>query len=151
MNGNRAEITIDSDRTTTILLALLFMLCTLLLAREVRNTIYGHLTLPRPLHRNVFGIFTAFSEGMASIYLFLFGFNFPRKSVKLACVLMGADLVCSVALSWLHVSPAIRHTMSVAGSGVRQVALVVFLFTIADWFRTKVRRISSLQTGAEER
>jgi len=145
------EITIDSDRTTTFGAALLFIACGLLLAREIRGSFQGRFIAPEHLPKSFFSIFINVSRVATAVCLFTFAFRFPRRSVRLACVLMGTGMACNIALSWLHVSLSTRHTLAVAGSGVLQIALVIFLVTIAEWFRSKVRWISPSQTRAGER
>ena len=123
---DNGEITIDSDRFTTVFLAVLFLFCALFLTGEIRSFVQGHFIAPEPLHKSFFGIFMKVSVVITAIYFFIIAITLPKNSVKLACVLMGADLVYRVALSWLHVSPVTRHTMAVAGSGAGQIALVIF-------------------------
>jgi hypothetical protein len=157
MNGNsrtssenRDEITIDSDRTTTFLLALLFIICALLLAREIRNSVHGHLILPQPVHRTFFSIFTKASEGIVAIYLFVSAFSFPKKSVKLASVLLGTSFISGlVVLSWPHFSLPTQHAVAIARSGAQQVAFAIILVKIAEWFRSVVRWVprSNTQLG----
>lgn len=134
------EITVESDRLTTLGAVVLFIVCGLFLVREIDHFIWGHFSGPVPLHRSFWSIWNKVFETIAAIYCFIFAFNFPNKYLKIACVLMGINLSASVLLSCFHISPSALHIAAMSGSAVRQVALAILCVALAQWLRSIVRR-----------
>ncbi len=132
------QITVESDWVTTLEIGALFVVCGLLLAREIHNVLYGQIVGERPIHRDFFSILTKVFTLIVAVYCFILAFRFPKTSVRIAFFLMGADLVRSAVLSVFHVPSVARHAAAIAGSATRQVALAIFLVAIAQWFRSVV-------------
>ncbi len=134
------EITVESNWLTTLGAVVLFMVCGLLLVREIDHFIWGHVSGPVRLHRGFWSVWNKVFEAIAAIYGFIFAFNFPNKYVKTACVLMGIDLSASVLLSCFHIPPSALHIAAMSGSALRQVALAIFCVALAQWLKSVVRR-----------
>ena len=145
----RREITFDSDWLTTIGLGLLFVVLCLLLVKDIQDFIWRHFTGPTHVQLNYWSISNNIFQGIAGIYGFIFAFTFPQKLAKIACVLMGAKLAGFALLSCINISSSVRHVAAVCGSIVSQIALVIFLVVIAQWFKSVIRwdTPSELQGG----
>ena len=134
------EITVERDWFTTLMAAVLFAVSGLLLVREIDHFIWGRFSEPALFHRSFWTIWNKVFEAIAAIYFFMLAFTFPKKSVKIAFLLMGTDLAGFVLLSCFYISPGVRHFAAVSGSAVRQVALAIFCVALAQWLRSVVRR-----------
>jgi hypothetical protein len=121
------EITIDSDRITTLGMALLFVIVGAMLIGKIRVLAFGVVTE----HVSLLSIVTV-------VYCFLFAFSFPGKFVKAAFILLGTETACRLALKYLHASTSMRHAADVAASVVDQVALTIILFAIVQWFKSVI-------------
>ena len=73
----------------------------------------------------------------------------PRP-VKLGGLLLGTDIVVRVALHYFGGSISVQHSVTVAGSIARQVALALFIFAIAQWFKSVVRRVPPSNPGSSD-
>jgi len=135
------EITVDSDWLTTAGAALLFIVCSLLLVREIWHFAWGHFAQPAQVRRDFFGILNEVYKIIASILAFVLAFEIREKSAKVGCFLGGLSLAASSLLSFLRVSSCAFHTAAMARSVVWQVALVLFLVAIAQWLKSVVRRV----------
>lgn len=144
------EITVGSDWFTTSGAAVLFVVSGLLLVREVDHFIWGRFSGPVRLHPSFWSIWNKVFEAIAALCCFMFAFTIPKKSVKIASVLMGIDLAGFALLSCFYISPSVRNIAAVSGSALRQVALAIFCVILAQWLRSVVRwgRQSSLGGGA---
>jgi hypothetical protein len=136
----RWEITIDSDWITTIMMAVLFIICGLLLAQEIRHVAQGHFRGPERLRITFWSIWNKVFEAIAAIYFFMFAFKVPKKSVKTASILMGTDLAVYALLSCFHISLALSHIVAISGSAVRQIALIIYCVEIARWLMSVFHR-----------
>lgn len=134
------EITVESDRFTTVGAVAFLIVCGLLLVREIDHFIWGHFSGPVHIQTSFWSIWGKVSEAMAAICCFVVAFEFPNNSVKIASLLVGVDVSGSVLLSCLHTSPDVLHTAAVSGSAVRQVALAIFCVALARWLRSVVHR-----------
>jgi len=143
------EITVDSDWFTTLGAAALFVVSGLLLVREIGHFTWGRFSFPVALHRSFWSIWNKVFEAIAAILCFMFAFEFPRKSVKIASVLMGINLAGFVLLSCFRISPSVRHIAAVSGSALRQIALTTLCVALAQWLRSVIRwgRPSELPGG----
>jgi hypothetical protein len=128
------EITVDSDLTTTALLVVLFIILSLMLMRDIRNILWS-----APNQIAIGGTLSRLGAALALVYCLAFLFRWPNRLVKVGCALVAAHLSLTLALTYLHVSPAARPTLTFADSMVMQISLVIFLVAIARWFRTVVR------------
>ena len=140
------EVTIESDWLTTLGAALLLILCGLLLSREIAHVMWGHFVGPMHLQRSFWSIFSKAFELIVAIYCFMFAFKFPRKSLKVASVLMGTNFAGYFVLSCFHISSSVRHIAAVSGSVMRQIALAIFCVAIAQWLKSVVRWDSPSET-----
>ena len=129
-------IRINSTREVAIWMAVLFVICVLLLAKEIYRVVHGHFFGPTHLTMNYWSIFYKVVEAITAIYFIMFAFSFPKKSVKIAFALMGADFSVFVSLSFFSVSAAVGQIVAIIGSAVRQIALIIFCMAIAQWFRS---------------
>lgn len=127
----RWEITIDSDWITTIMMAILFIICGLLLAQEICHVAQGHFHEPERLRISFWSIWNKVFEVIAAVYFFMFAFRVPRKPVKTASILMGTDLAVYALLSCFPISLALGHVVAISGSAVRQIALIIYCVEIA--------------------
>jgi hypothetical protein len=134
------EITVESDWITTVGAVLLFVICGLLLIREIRHIIWGHLSVLPHLHKGLWSIWNWVFEGIAAVYCFILAFTFPRKPVKLACALAGIYLAGPFLLSCFRLSLSVQHVARVSRSILYQFALVISCVAIADWLRSVVHR-----------
>ena len=132
------HITMDSDWFTALGVAVLLVASGLLLVREIDHFIWGHFSEPVRLHRSFWNIWNKVFEAIAAIYCFMFAFKFPKKSVKIASVLMGINLAGFVLLSCFPISSSVRHIAAVSGSAVRQVALAIFCVALSQWLKSIV-------------
>ncbi|MGO9083882.1 MAG: hypothetical protein ACLQBK_01535 [Candidatus Sulfotelmatobacter sp.] len=133
------NITVESDWLTTIELGLLFVMLCLLFVRDIRDFIWGHFAGPVHIQMNYWSISNKVFAGIAAIYCFIFAFTFTRKPVKIACALMAIKLAGFALLSCFSISLSMRHTVAVSGLIVSQIALVIFLVAIAQWFKSVIR------------
>jgi len=136
-------MTIESNRETTLWMAVLFVICVLLLAQEIHGVLQGHFFRPMLLRMNYWSIFYKIFEAIVAIYFFIFAFSFPKKSVKIASALMGADFSIYFLLSLFPISAALGHTVAMIGSAVRQIALIIFCVAIVEWFKSATRGSST--------
>jgi hypothetical protein len=133
-------ITIESDLAMTLWMAVLFVICGLLLAQEIHHVVQGHFHGPERLQIGFWTIWNRVFEVIAAIYFFMFAFRFPKKSVKIASVLLGTDLAVYALLSCFPISLTVGHIVAISGSVVRQIALIIYCMAIAQWFKSVVRR-----------
>jgi hypothetical protein len=142
-HGHVLGITIGSDREMTLWMAVLFVICGLLLAEEIHRVFQGNFFGPTHVRMNYWSISTKAFETIVAIYFFMFAFRIPKKSVKFASALMGADFSVFVLLSLFSVPATVGHTVAIIGSAARQIALLIFCVAIAQWLKSAVRRSSS--------
>ncbi len=138
------EVTVDSDPTTTVMSAVLFIVLGLILAHNIRQTLWGtnnHVAIKGTLNR--------LADAFALIYCLVFVFRWPNRLVKIGCALAAADLSLRLFLTYLRISPNLQSVLVVACSVAYQASLVTFLIAIAHWFRAVVRRapLSSEERG----
>jgi len=129
------EITIDSNWIVTVLMAVLGVICSAMLIREIRDFAFANAVEQQPLTE---GLFTKVFEGIAAIYCFISAFSFRKKPVKLAFLLTAVDLSVGVVLSYFHLGSGFQHFVGVARSALRQVALTIFIVAIVQWFKSVV-------------
>jgi hypothetical protein len=141
-------ITIETNREMTLWMAVLFVVCGLLLGQEIHYAIQDHFVGPEPLRMSYWSIFHRVFEAIVAIYFFMFAFRFPKKSVKIASALMGANFAVFVLLSCFPISSTVGHGVAVIGSAVRQIALLTFCLAIAQWFKSSIRRRSPESLGS---
>jgi hypothetical protein len=137
------EITIGSDWITTILMALLIVSCFWQLIREARHLVFDSLAGPVLLTQLIDKISTAF----VVVCYFQAAFSPWPGPVRIAGPLLGADLVTRIALNYFHASTAVQHSAAIAGSIARQIALVLIIFAIAQWFKSFVCWTASSEHG----
>lgn len=128
------EVTVNSDLTTTAMLAVVFIVLGLILAREIRQTLWGtnnHIAIKGTLNR--------LADAFALIYGLVFVFRWPNRLVKIGCALAVADLSLRFSLTYFRFSPNLQSVLVVAYSVASQASLVTFLVAIAQWFRAVVR------------
>jgi len=134
------EFSVDSDWITTLGMLLLFFICGWLLLREIRDFIWGHLTVRAHFHKGFWSIWNKVFEVIAAVCWFMFALRFPKKSAKLGCTLMGIYLFGWVLLSCLQLSSSVQRIAATSASILWQIALGVLCVAIADWFRSVVQR-----------
>lgn len=128
------EVTVDSDLTTTAMLAVLFIVLGLMLARDIWQPLWGannHIAIRGTLNR--------LGAALALVYCLLFSFRWPNRLVKIGCALVVADLSLGFSLTYLRISPNVQSVLVVVRSVAFQASLVTFLVAIAQWFRAVVR------------
>jgi hypothetical protein len=129
------EITIDSNWIVTIAMALVLVFCGWQLIREARYLVFDSLARPLLLTQ----LFDKISTALVVVCYFTAAFSSWPRPVRIAGPLLGTDLVIRVALHYFRASTTVQHSAAVAGSIARQVALVLVIFAIAQWFKTVVR------------
>ena len=145
------EVEIGRDSIPPAIMAGLFIICALLLGQNIWHFVQGNLHGPERLHIDFWSIWSKVFLVIASIYLFVFAFRFPKMSVKIASALLGTELAANVLLSCVYVSPTAGHIANILGSVVRQIALIIFCFVIAEWFKMYFQRDSfSESTGGRD-
>jgi hypothetical protein len=82
-----------------------------------------------------------------AVYCFLFAFSFQALRVRLALILLGAEAVVRLSLSYLHVSPATLHVADIGASLADQVALAIIAFAIVQWFKSVIHWVRPTKTG----
>lgn len=142
----RREITIDSDWITTVGMALLLVFCVWQLIREGRHLVFDRLAGEVLLTQITDKIRTV----LVVICYFLAAFSLWPHSVKLGGLLLGTDIVVRVALHYFNASTSVQHSAAVAGSIARQVALVLFVFAIVQWFKSVVSRVPPSNPGVSD-
>lgn len=136
----RGDILIDSDRITTIGVALGFALCVLLLAQDIRSFLSGRLDHP------ISFFYYAINVG----YSFFFAYSFRAKHVRLAFLLLGTQYTVRLALAHFHFAATIQHSAAYVGSIARQISFIIILVAIAQWFATVVRRNPPRDPGGSD-
>jgi hypothetical protein len=140
------EITVDSDFTTTALLAVLFIVLSLMLMRDIQHFLWG-----APNQIAISGTLNRFGAALALVYCLVFVFRWPNRLVKIGCALFAAHFGLAFALTCLRISPTPLPILAFADSIVTQISLVTFLVAIARWFRTVVRRAPPSPAEREDR
>ena len=137
------EITIDSNWIMTVGIALLFVSCIWQLIRDVRYLALGNLS------EQVLSTHVIDKIGIVilAVYCFLFAFSFQALRVRLALILLGAEAVVRLSLSYLHVSPATLHVADIGASLADQVALAIIAFAIVQWFKSVIHWVRPTKTG----
>lgn len=131
------EITINSNWATTLLMAFLFAFCAFLLAWAIRDLLFDTVDHGTPRSLDAIGY------AIVALYGFLFTFSFPAKGVKVAFFLTGINYA-RLAIGYFYPPLIHQHSIAIIGSIVKQVALAIFLFAIAQWFRLVIRRPSAV-------
>ncbi len=144
------EIAVESDWITTAGATVLLLVCCLLLVREIDHFIWHQLSRPAHIHGGFWSIWNKVSEAMTGICCFLAAFTLPKKSVKIACALMGIDFAGFALLSFFHTSSGLLRIAAVGGSAARQVALAIFCMALAQWLRSVVHRDSQSELPGGE-
>jgi hypothetical protein len=143
----KREITINSDWITTIVMALLLVVCSLLLIWDIRGLVSGSIVEQAPFARDLFtNIFTI----IAAVYCFLAVRGFHAMFVRIGFALMGIQLASGVVLGYFRTSTDLQHNAAVAGSLVRQVAFTIFVVAIVQWFKSVVHRNRISDTGVAD-
>ena len=143
------DVTIDSNWVITIGMALLFAFIAFLLGWSIRDLLFdkvGHGVLQ---HVRSGGL-DALTYVIGAVYCFLFAYAFPAKHLKIAFLLLGADYLVQVAMSYLHTGVAVRRSAAIAGAIASKIAYAIILFTIAQWFKTVVRQIPPGDHGVSD-
>jgi hypothetical protein len=134
------EITIASDRATTVGMVFLLLICGVLLVREIRHFIWGRLSLPPHLHRRFWSIWNSAFDVIAAALCFMVSLKLQKKSAKLAGVLIGAYLASSFSLSCLRLASGAQQVAATLLSALFQIALAASCIAIAAWFESVVSR-----------
>jgi hypothetical protein len=124
------EITVDSDFTTTVLLAILFIILSLRLLRDIRYFLWS-----APSQIAISGTLNRLGAALAVVYCLFIVFSWPNGVVKIGCALLAAHLSPALALTYLRISPTSLPALAFADAIVMQISLVTFLVAIARWFR----------------
>jgi hypothetical protein len=128
------ELTVDSDFTTTALLALLFLALCLMLARDIRHTLSSSGN-----HFAIIGTLNRLGAAFALFYCLLFAFRWPDILVRIGCAFFAAHLSIEFALTYLRISPTGRPVLTFAALMLSQASIASILAAIARWFIRVVR------------
>ncbi|MGB6384612.1 MAG: hypothetical protein WBD25_20775 [Terriglobales bacterium] len=142
----KREITIDSNWIMTIGMALLVVFCGWQLIREAHRLVFDSLAGPVLLTHLIDKISTA----LVMVCYFLAAFSLWPRPVRIAGPLLGTDLLVRVALHYFHAATTAQHSAAVAGSIARQIALVLVIVAIAQWFKSVVRRTVRSEHGVSD-
>lgn len=145
------EITVDSDWVTTFGAILVLILGCLALVHEVYRFIWGHLVGPAPLQKSFSGIFELLLTAITSIYLIILATTFTKRSLRIACSLIGINLAIEIALSLLAIPPSVRHIALISKSIMFQTGLIFLLFAIVRWLGSVVRRSPVIKDSGVQR
>lgn len=126
------EITIGSDWATILLMSFLFAFCAFLFAWAVRDLLFDNVDHGVPRRLDAIGYV------IVALYGFLLANSFPAKSLKVAFLLTGANHA-RLAIGYFYAPAIYQHSVAVTGSIAKQIALAIFLFAIAQWFKSVVR------------
>jgi hypothetical protein len=141
--SRKREITIDSNWIMTVGMAVLLVFCGWQLIREVRDLVVGNLAEQVWFAPAIDKIGTV----ILAVYCLLFAFSFQALHVRVAFILLGTAAAVRFSLSFLHVSPAALHFAAIGGSIADQIALMILLFAIVQWFKSVVRWIPPNKSG----
>jgi hypothetical protein len=135
----RQDITIDSNWVITIGMVLLFAFVAFFLGRSVRNLLFDRIDF-----RFSPGVRSGWSDtltyAITAVNYLAFAYLFRAKKLKVAFSLLVINYTLHTALPYLHVSAELQHSLAVAGSIASQIAYVIVLFAIVQWFKAVVRR-----------
>ena len=123
------RIAINSNRITTIGIALLFVCTFLLLLWNVRELLLGR------FDHDLSPVFYVFVVAIALRGAFIF----PEKPVRVAFLLIATNYALRFIMHYLDRSFGSRHAVFAAGSIMKQVAFVLLLWAIAKWFKSVVQ------------
>jgi hypothetical protein len=132
------EITIDSNWIMTVLMGFAFVTCGTILGWNIRNLLLDRMDDPVSLY-SVIG----------SIGYFSVAYGLSAKSLKVAFLLLGTNMLVRSALYYLHASTNVQHSAWTVCSIARQIAYIVILLVIAQWFRSVVRWNQSPEQGSD--
>ena len=135
----RQDITIDSNWIITIGMALLFAVITFLLGWSVRDLLFDRVSLALS-QGDRGGWINTFTYGIGAVYFFVFAYSFRRIQLKIAFLLLGTNTTIRTVLPYLHISADGQHLATVAVAISRQIAYLILLFVIAQWFKSVIRR-----------
>lgn len=127
------ELIVDRDRSTTVMLVVLFVFLITWLAFDIRGIFWG-----ASRHLQINGWFNRLGVVFA-LYCLAVLFRGSSRLAKIGCVLFAAHLSLALVVTYLRVSLAARPGFALADFATVQISLVAFLGAIADWFRTVVR------------
>jgi hypothetical protein len=137
--SNRAwEITIDSNWIMTVVMGLAFVTCGTILGWNIRNLLLDRVDHPVSLYYVI---------GFVSY--FALAYSFPAKSLKVAFLLLGTNMVVRSALYYLHASTTVQHSAWTVCSIASQIAYTIILVVIVQWFRSVVRWNQSPEQGPD--
>jgi uncharacterized membrane protein YciS (DUF1049 family) len=142
----QGDVTIDSNWVITIGMALLFAFIAFLLGWCIRDLLFDKVD-HEVLQRVRSGWLDTLTYVLGAVYSFLFAYSFPAKHLKIAFLLLGANYLVLVAVSYLHAGAEVQHSAAIAGAIASQIAYTIILFAIAQWFKTKLRRIPPSDHG----
>jgi len=128
------EIIVDSDRATTVLLAVLFIVLSLVLMLDIRQTVWG-----TPNHIAINGTLNRVGAALSLVYCLVLVFRWSNRLIRVGSTLLAIDLVIRFAFTYLQLTSAVRPTLVFIRSATLQISLIIFLVAIANWFRTVVR------------
>jgi hypothetical protein len=140
--SRKREITIDSNWIMTVGMAVLLVFCGWQLIREARDLVVGNLT-----EQVWFAPIDKIGTVILAAYCLLFAFSFRALHVRAAFILLGTAAAVRFSLSFLHVSPAALHFAAIGGAIADQIALMILLFAIVQWFKSVVRWIPLNKSG----
>jgi len=148
MEQNKAlpkqEITVDSNWIMTVGMALLFAFCAFLLIWDIRDLLFGK------VEHDVSHTIDVVAYALGAVYSFLFAYSFRATPLKVAFLLLGTNYTVRLAIGRLHVSASMQHFASVICSIAWQIALIIILVAIAQWFKSVVRRVTPPNPGARD-
>jgi hypothetical protein len=145
----KREITIDSDWITTILMALIFAFIAFLLGWSIRDLwsdTFDHIVLQRVRG----GWLDKLTYFIGPAYCFLFAYSIPAKRLKIAFLLLGANYIARIAVTYLHVGADVQRAAVIAGAIASQIAYAIILLAIARWFGTVVRQVHPDDQGVSD-
>jgi hypothetical protein len=143
------EITIDSNRIMTIGMGLLFAFIAFLLGWSIRDLLFDKLD-HEVLQRVRNGWLDTFTYLIGAAYSFLFAYSFPRKHLKVAFLLLGAQYLALAVVFYLHAETNVQHSAVIAGAIASQIAYTIILVAIIQWFRSVVRWVSLSNPGGPD-
>jgi hypothetical protein len=132
MNANsHHEVTINSDRSTTIQIAICLLVAVVVAVSDIWRLVSG-----RVQTRVAPGTIIIAVAGLAALFVF------RPLVLKLAFALMAIQASARVIVSYAHATVGVRQTVAVAAVTASLVAMLMVIFVIVNWFRSVVRRVA---------
>jgi hypothetical protein len=124
------RITIDSDRATTIGIAISLLGAILVAVSDIWRLVSGQV-----VPRVSLGTIIVAVSGVVALFIF------RPLLLKLAFALMAVQAAARIILSHVHATVGGLHIVAMGAMTTNLVAVVIVIFVIVNWFRSVIRRV----------